>query len=221
MTHESVTLPGYEGLYTISRDGHVFSVPRLITIGNGARRFLERHRMAEFPGNTYGHLSVSLTGHDGRTQRLWIHRLVAETFIPNPENLPMVLHGPGGRTDNRVENLRWGTAADNYADQIAHGTLPVRQPRTHCRNGHEMTEENTYVPPGRPRETYCNECRAAAAARANRRKTESGVRRKPRTQPPARPCIECGNDFRPARRNDAVYCSAACKSAHHRKDAKC
>lgn len=52
-----------------------------------------------------------------------VHRLVAETYIPNPTNLPQVAHYNGVRNDNRVENLRWDTVKGNSVDRIRHGTM--------------------------------------------------------------------------------------------------
>lgn len=51
-----------------------------------------------------------------------VSRLLAETFIPNPENKPCVCHKNGDPSDNRIENLYWGTAKENMLDKLKHGT---------------------------------------------------------------------------------------------------
>lgn len=59
-----------------------------------------------------GYYKVTLACNDYRVDRR-VNRLVAEAFIPNPHNLPLVMHLDNDRLNNRVDNLEWGTHADN------------------------------------------------------------------------------------------------------------
>lgn len=62
----------------------------------------------------------------GRKSRL-LHRLIAEVFIPNPDNLPYIDHINRIRTDNRVENLRWVTHQENMNNRSNSKTTGLRK----------------------------------------------------------------------------------------------
>lgn len=64
-----------------------------------------------------GYLCYQLRNEHG-TKNLYIHRLVAQTFIPNPNNLPQVDHIDGNKHNNNVSNLRW---VDNRTNMISYG----------------------------------------------------------------------------------------------------
>ena len=66
-----------------------------------------------------GYLQV-LIMRNGEKRYVCVHRLVAEAFIPNPENKPEVDHINCVRDDNRVENLRWVTRSENYHNPITY-----------------------------------------------------------------------------------------------------
>lgn len=60
-----------------------------------------------------GYLRTMLVSDGGKTQTIKVHRIIAQTFIPNPENKPQVNHINGIKSDNRVENLEWSTVSEN------------------------------------------------------------------------------------------------------------
>lgn len=69
-----------------------------------------------------GYAYVNLYNEKGRKTKK-IHRLVAETFIPNPENKPMVNHKDGNKLNNHVENLEWVTPSENAQHAVDNGLL--------------------------------------------------------------------------------------------------
>lgn len=108
---------GWEGLYEVSNQGRVRSLPR-------TRDTSERGRRQHWPGQILnpssrhaGHLVVTLRD-SPRHLSEYVHRLVAQEFIPNPENHPLVRHLDDNPKDNRVENLAWGTYSDNTQDKL-------------------------------------------------------------------------------------------------------
>ena len=91
-------IKGYEGLYAITTEGDVYSYKR--------KRFLK------YGVNNIGYLCVNLCK-DGKVKSYYIHRLVAEAYIPNPENLPQINHRDENKANNCLQNLEWCDASYN------------------------------------------------------------------------------------------------------------
>lgn len=100
-------IPGYEGRYSVSDDGQVFSHIR--------------NRELKPKLDRYGYKAVALSK-DGKSHHITVHRLVAMTFIPNPFSKKCVNHINEIKIDNRVENLEWVTVEENDN----HGTRNIR-----------------------------------------------------------------------------------------------
>lgn len=108
--YEWVPLEGFPDYY-ICREGLVKSCKAKEPI------ILKPHR-----GDIQGHLNMRMTDKDGNLKEIYLHRLLAQTFIPNPDNLPLVRHLNDIKDDNRLENLAWGTQLDNQKDSVRNGT---------------------------------------------------------------------------------------------------
>lgn len=102
---------GYEGYYEVSSLGRVRSIARTITKSNGIKLKVEEKLLTQAT-ITGGYLAVCLSK-NGKWHCYLAHRLVAQTFIPNPENLKDVNHINEVKTDNRLENLEWLSHKDN------------------------------------------------------------------------------------------------------------
>lgn len=100
-------IPGYP-MYLIDAKGNVFSLY--------SNKYLKPSK------EKTGYLSIELFNKNG-SKRLLVHRLVAITYIPNPNNLPMVNHKDENKINNNVNNLEWCTAKYN----MNYGTAPKRR----------------------------------------------------------------------------------------------
>lgn len=104
-------IKGFEDEYWVSDLARVWSVK--------TQSFLKIK-----PMDSHGHLGVCLYSHGKRYYR-YIHRLVAEAFIPNPHNYPLVRHLEDIPEYNTVDDLDWGTHRDNFFDSVRNGNAYI------------------------------------------------------------------------------------------------
>lgn len=118
-------IPGYEGYYQVSNLGRIKSLPRCKpTDKRKTHNNIRKPRLAK-----NGYLRVNLS--KGNSVKWFgVHRLVALTFIPNPDNLPVINHKDENKQNNRVENLEWCTHQYN----CEYGTARERQRKTRAAN---------------------------------------------------------------------------------------
>lgn len=100
-------IPGYEGYYQVSTDGIVRSVDRIITIKKNntiVNKPLKGRVIKSWKAQDYMHVTLSK---NGKIKAPFVHKLVAQTFIPNPEGKKQVNHKDENKLNNEVSNLEW------------------------------------------------------------------------------------------------------------------
>ena len=120
MTKTWLKCKGFEDSYEVSTDGEIRSVDRYITRSDTGTCVFIKGKILKFQIDKRGYCRVSLHKNNEKTTAK-VHRIVAETFIPNPDNKPQVNHIDGVKTNNSVSNLEWMTNKENIIHSIDTG----------------------------------------------------------------------------------------------------
>ena len=108
-------VPGYEGLYQVSNFGKVIALSKEFLVGKGTVIVHKQKEISFHHKRRYFQVALN---NKGKRKYVSVHRLVAQAFIPNPDNKPCIDHIDGNRANNRVDNLRWVTHKENSNNPI-------------------------------------------------------------------------------------------------------
>ena len=109
-------IEGYKGLYQVSNYGRVKSLEKIVKWGVANK--LIPDTILKPLANPYCRVGLRK---DNKQILKSVHRLVATAFIPNPNNLPVVMHIDDNPQNNHISNLKWGTKAMNSKDMANKG----------------------------------------------------------------------------------------------------
>lgn len=118
-------IEGYEGIYSVSSAGYV---------SNG-RKILKTYT------TNSGYSALKLQ-RDGVSTSFLLHRLVAQAFIPNPDNKPEVNHRDGVKSNCAVDNLEWATRSENKLHALTTGLKVYNKPSTGKKLGKQSQYHN-------------------------------------------------------------------------------
>ena len=119
-------IPNYEHLYKVSNLGRICSLERTSTNYNKITKQIIK--VASDNGRGYKYVTLSK---NGIMRKLYVHRIVAVAFIPNPLNFPTINHRDENKSNNAVSNLEWCS----YDYNNKYGTAMARAKKTRRTNG--------------------------------------------------------------------------------------
>jgi hypothetical protein len=136
---EFTPIKGYENLYFVCKDTQeVLSIKKRKNTKDDTYKLLKPVNNSKDPSNNY--FIVTLVDATGKRKNKSIHRIMCETFLPNPENKRHVNHKDGNKLNNNLNNLEWATEKENSQHAVNTGLTTY----THCmKKVHQYTLDKT------------------------------------------------------------------------------
>lgn len=127
---------GYEGYYEVDNCGRVYALDRIVHVEDHGRIYDKQLKGGIMKQHMHsnGYKVVCLTK-DGKSKTVFVHRIVAMAFLPNPKNLPCINHKDEDKTNNFMDNIEWCT----YKYNNAYGSKPKKHSK--IMTGRKQTDE--------------------------------------------------------------------------------
>lgn len=138
-------IEGFEGLYQVSNLGRVKSLDRYVNAKSNSKCF-KKGKILKIRTNWDGYKGVTLCK-KGRKYKFQLHRLIAQAFIPNPHNYPIINHKDENKSNNCIENIEWCTYSynTNYGSAIKNRTEKQRYTNRNKKTVLQFTMDGEFI----------------------------------------------------------------------------